>query len=132
MTTPKVGHIFRLAQIIQESCEHCTDQEATSLAKAILEHPGSRWCPQQTPEPEGVTDKDLETTARAAENQYMKEHGGLTAPTPDRIHALLQKQRLAGLRAIAARYARPPIEPVPKQEDIHYAWELHEARLKRG
>jgi hypothetical protein len=61
------------------------------------------------PEPEGVTDKDLETTARAAENQYMKEHGGLTAPTPDGIHALLQKQRLAGLRAIAARYARPAI-----------------------
>lgn len=65
------------------------------------------------PEPEGVTDKDLETTARAAENQYMKEHGGLTAPTPDWIHALLQKQRLAGLRAIAARYARPAIKPEP-------------------
>jgi hypothetical protein len=57
MTTPKVGHIFRLAQIIQESCEHCTDQEATSLAKAILEHPGSRWCPQQTPVP--VPDKQI-------------------------------------------------------------------------
>ena len=43
MTTPRIGHIFRLAQIIKESCEQCTDQEATSLAKAILEHPGSHW-----------------------------------------------------------------------------------------
>ena len=62
------------------------------------------------PKPEELRDEDLEATARAAENQYMKEHGGPTAPTPDGILALLQKQRLAGLRAVAARYARPVIE----------------------
>ena len=51
MTTPRIGHIFRLAQIIKESCEQCTDQEATSLAKAILEHPGSHWSPTPQPVP---------------------------------------------------------------------------------
>ena len=56
MTTPRIGHIFRLAQIIKESCEQCTDQEATSLAKAILEHPGSHWSP--TPQPVAVTPLD--------------------------------------------------------------------------
>lgn len=48
---PKIGHIFCLAQIIQESCEQCTDQEATSLAKAILEHPYSRWGLKDAPVP---------------------------------------------------------------------------------
>jgi hypothetical protein len=70
------------------------------------------------PEPEGVTDRELETTARAAEIQYIEEHGGLTAATPDGIHAQLQAQRLAGLRAVAARYARPAIEPVPVSERL--------------
>jgi len=57
------------------------------------------------PEPEGPTDEELETTARAAEIQYMKEQGGLTASTPNGIHAQLQAQRLAGLRAVATRSA---------------------------
>jgi hypothetical protein len=70
------------------------------------------------PEPEGVTDRELETTARAAEIQYMKEHGGLTAATPDGIHAQLQAQRLAGLRAVAARYARPATEPEFTAEEV--------------
>jgi hypothetical protein len=43
---PKIGHVFHLAQIIQDCCEECTDQEATTLAKAILEHPESRWMPR--------------------------------------------------------------------------------------
>jgi hypothetical protein len=25
------------------------------------------------------------------------------------------------------RWGRPAIEPVPRQEDVHYAWELHDA-----
>jgi hypothetical protein len=56
-------------------------------------------------QPVALTDEALEATARAAEIQYMKEHGGLTASTPDGIHAQLQAQRLAGLRAVAARAA---------------------------
>jgi hypothetical protein len=30
-------------------------------------------------------------------------------------------------RAVLARWGRPAIEPVPQQEDVHYAWELHDA-----
>ena len=70
--------------------------------------PGSR--PAIEPE---ATDEELETTARAAEIQYMEDHGGLTASTLDGVHAQLQAQRLAGLRAVATRFARPAIKPVP-------------------
>jgi hypothetical protein len=63
------------------------------------------------PKLEGPTDEELEATARAAEIQYSKEHGGLAATTSDGIYAQLQAQRLAGLRAVAARWGRPAIEP---------------------
>jgi len=47
------------------------------------------------------------------------------------VRALTNEDRdaatVAGLRAVLARWGRPAIEPVPKQEDIHYAWELHDA-----
>lgn len=46
VSTPKVGHVFHLAQIIQKSCEECTDEEATNLALNILQHPDSRWVPR--------------------------------------------------------------------------------------
>ena len=52
------------------------------------------------------TDEELEAIARAAEIQYMKERGGLTASTPDGIHAQLRAQRIAGLRAVAAAELR--------------------------
>ncbi len=60
------------------------------------------------PESQGLTDEELEATARAAELLSMKKQGGLTSPTPDEIHAQLQEQRLAGLRAVAARRPKPP------------------------
>jgi hypothetical protein len=66
----------------------------------------------------------LEATARAADIQYMKEHGGLTASAPDGIHAQLQAQRLTGLRAVAARYAHPTIQPVAVSELVDLAHEL--------
>lgn len=59
------------------------------------------------PEPEELTDEELEAIAGAAEIQYIKEHGGLTASTPDGIDAQLRAQRIAGLRAVAARCGRP-------------------------
>jgi hypothetical protein len=73
--------------------------------------------PTIQPVADGVTDEDLEATARAAEVQNMKEQGGLTSPTPDGISRQLQAQRLAGLRAIAHRYARPTIQPVPPTDE---------------
>jgi hypothetical protein len=30
-------------------------------------------------------------------------------------------------RTVLARWGRPAIEPVPQQDDVHYAWELHDA-----
>jgi len=68
------------------------------------------------PEPEGLTDEELEATARAAEIQNMKEQGGLFASTPNGVSRQLQAQRLAGLRAVAARWGRPAVEPVPVSE----------------
>lgn len=109
MTTPRVGHIFRLAQIIQESCEHCTDQEATFLAKAILEHPGSRWCPQQTPESEGPTDEDLLATQNQAVASFPPVH-----PDAEALSAVeyARELEIRKARAVLARYALPvPVSP---------------------
>jgi len=83
------------------------------------------------PEPEGVTDEELETTAKAAEIQYMKEHGGLTAATLDGIHAQLQAQRLAGLRAVLARWGRPAITPIPVSELLEPEWVRQENQTRR-
>lgn len=47
-STPRIGHVFHLARIIQESCEECTDQDATNLALKILQHPDSRWVPRNS------------------------------------------------------------------------------------
>ncbi len=69
-------------------------------------------------EPRGPTDEELEATAKDAEILSMKKQGGLTSPTPDGIHAQLQEQRLAGLRAVAACFGRPAIEPVPVAERL--------------
>jgi hypothetical protein len=86
--------------------QHC-------FARAVL----ARWG-RPAIEPVAPTDEELETTARAAEIQYMKEHGGLAGLTPDGLHAQLQAQRLAGLRAVAARFGRPAIEPVPEPGEV--------------
>jgi hypothetical protein len=110
MTTPKVGHIFRLAQIIQESCEHCTDQEATFLAKAILEHPGSRWCPQQTPEPVGVTDRITFIAKAVQECAFDWE------PTARMVGNVCAEDVADLCGAVLARPCRPAIEPMPSQE----------------
>lgn len=95
------------------SDEICTASAGKLLAygRAVL----ARWG-RPAIEPEELTDEALDATARAAEIQYMKEFGGLSASTPDGIHAQLQAQRLAGLRAVAARFGRPAIEPVPVSE----------------
>ena len=85
-------------------------QSVDQYRSALIERASS---PRAQPEPVGVGDEELEATARAVEIQCMKEHGGLTASTPDGIHAQLQGQRLAGLRAVAVRCATPQSSPVP-------------------
>jgi hypothetical protein len=95
------------AELLQE-CQYLHDNNRYN--KALWDR--ARTALAQ-PEPVAPTDEELETTARAAEIQYVKEHGGLAGLTLDGLHAQLQAQRLAGLRAVAARFGRPAIEPVP-------------------
>lgn len=63
--TPKIGHIFKLAAIIDELCSGKeTTWEPIALARLILEHPDSRWTPNtnnqlkpsMTPSPELIRD----------------------------------------------------------------------------
>jgi hypothetical protein len=61
------------------------------------------------PEPQGPTDAEL-ITMWATTRYIDQPEGGL-----------------AYGRAVLARWGRPAIEPVPKREDVHYAWELHDA-----
>jgi hypothetical protein len=76
------------------------------------------------PEPQGPTDEEIdqiywdESWRAAAEDQSAVNEVGL------------EEFRLIARAVIAAdraRWGRTAIEPVPKQEDIHYAWELHDA-----
>jgi hypothetical protein len=64
------------------------------------------------PEPQGPSDEELLRIYRVATPCYQVEE---------------YKRELDFARAVLARWGRPAIEPVPKQEDIHYAWELHDA-----
>jgi hypothetical protein len=62
------------------------------------------------PEPQGPTDEDR--------------------PMPAAIRDMPEQQQrwyALGWQAALARWGRPAIEPVPQQEDVHYAWELHDA-----
>jgi hypothetical protein len=64
------------------------------------------------PEPQGPTDEELLRIYRVATPCY---------------HVEEYKRELDFARAVLARYGRPAIGPVPKREDVHYAWELHDA-----
>ena len=111
---PEVDDILRLAAIIRR-VDGNHDKGAAALAEAILSHPDSRWQHAQ-PEPQGPTDEELD-------DQFF-EH----CYTDDFGNELMELQQFRkGARAALARWGRPAIEPVPKQEDIHYAWELHDA-----
>lgn len=93
------------AELVDIATAHCNpDDFAVSYCAAVLLRARAALA---QPEPEGLTDEELEDIARAAEIQHMKEHGGLTASNPDGIHAQLRAQRIAGLRAVAARRGRP-------------------------
>jgi len=61
---------------------------------------------------EEPSDDELESVARAAEIQNMREQGGLSANDANGIQAQLQRQRLAGLRAVfdLGHQPSPPAE----------------------
>jgi hypothetical protein len=79
------------------------------------------------PESQEPTDEELESIARTAELFSMKKQGGLTSLTPEGIHAQLQEQRLAGLRAVAAR--RPSPKPPSLKEQALALLQPGEPRL---
>jgi hypothetical protein len=99
---PEVDDILRLAAIIRR-VDGNHDKGAAALAEAILSHPDSRW-QHAKPEPQGPTEMEIIA--------FWSEH---CAGDGD-----------AGILRLA-RWGRPAIEPVPQQEDVHYAWELHDA-----
>jgi hypothetical protein len=105
------GEWFECWNSVEKAKSACQAEYNRRLAAAVGSLPSQ-------PEPQGATDEELEATARAAEILSMKKQGGLTSSTLDGIHAQLQEQRLAGLRAVATRYGRPAIEPVPVAERL--------------
>jgi hypothetical protein len=75
------------------------------------------------PEPQGPTDKEL--------LGYMLK-AAASVPGGQCTGILnWDKEAIAAARAVIAadraRFGRPAIEPVPQQDDVHYAWELHDA-----
>jgi hypothetical protein len=69
------------------------------------------------PEPQGPTDEEIYKLAL---------DGNLLVDIGDGFSCIIHDE-IEFARAILARWGRPAIEPVPKQEDVHYAWELHDA-----
>jgi hypothetical protein len=67
--------------------------------------------PAIEPVPQGPTDEEIEQEAYA------------NADTDDEYIAFKR-----GAFFVQERISRPTIVPVPQQEDIHYAWELHDAK----
>jgi hypothetical protein len=87
------------------------------------------WGRYDQPEPQGPTDEEptdqeIEEWADAAAEVPLEEmdpevHGWRRCFKSDEFSETI--------RAALARWGRPAIEPVPKREDVHYAWELHDA-----
>jgi hypothetical protein len=69
------------------------------------------------PEPVAPTDEELLELAEDAWIPFAKSQPHPQGHSWDLVLA----------RAVLARWGRPAIEPVPKREDVHYAWELHDA-----
>jgi len=74
------------------------------------------------PEPQGLTDKEIDDWhGRCADLTRLGEADHYWA------FDLRQDEVAEVVRAALACWGRPAIEPVPKREDVHYAWELHDA-----
>ena len=74
------------------------------------------------PETEGPTDEEL--IQLAIDTRLYRFQA--TAGDPVQ-YEMTERQVHAFARAVLARWGRPAIESVPKREDAHYAWELHDA-----
>jgi hypothetical protein len=108
------------AELIEIIEDHCNPDEyalpdvvnVLNRARALLAQP----------EPQGPTDEEIyDWHHRCADLTRVGE--------ADHYWAFdLQHDEVAGVvRAALARWGRSAIDPVPQQEDVHYAWELHDA-----
>ena len=79
--------------------------DSANRARALLAQPVA----------EGPTDEDLEATAREAEVHYLTQQGGLGGDA-NNMAQQIQQQRIAGLRAVLARFGRPTPQPVADGE----------------
>jgi len=98
---PRVGHIFRLAEIIRE-VDGNHDKGAEALAEAILSHAGSRWGRPVAP--------SIDTTS-------------VEAPTDEDLYNLADEysgESVASMRAALARWGRPaqPAPLSPAAQDV--------------
>ena len=72
------------------------------------------------PEPQGPTNEELEDFA-------LQNGGGYFNCDCQEEADILTRKHISNYRAVLTRWGRAAIEPVPGVEDIHYAWELHDA-----
>ena len=115
MTTDWKALCVELAKVLAEEygVQREFDSDDPLLGSGAIELLSRARTALDQPEPEEPTDEELEAIAREAEIQCVKEHGGITASTPDGIYAQLRAQRIAGLRAVAARWGRPAVKLEP-------------------
>jgi len=81
------------------------------------------------PEPQGPTDEELLQIAASSIAPYEScgiSTGEYEAETECAVE-VYGSELIAFARAVLARWGRAAIEPVPQQDDVHYAWELHDA-----
>jgi hypothetical protein len=84
-----------------------------SAARAVLAQP----------EPQGPSELELEAIElKLWDKHRTKGYMGEEFMYDNDFSAALDEYRAA-----LARWGRPAIGPVPKREDVHYAWELHDA-----
>jgi hypothetical protein len=114
---PEVDDILRLAAIIRR-VDGNHDKGAAALAEAILSHPDSRW-QHARPEPQGPT-AWMYRGEPDFDGERWRENWKVTL---DEKVARFK----SGNKEPVPLWGRPAIEPVPKREDVHYAWELHDA-----
>ena len=113
-----------LAWAEHTSSHYYKQPDVLDRARALLaQQPVSPPC--KLPEPEGLTDEEIEEWADACSEAPLEEmdpevHGWRRCFTA--------KEFSETIRAALTHWGRPT--PQPEEADIHYSWELHDAEGK--